>query len=141
LSNFRFHIDPFPSLLRRNPIFGFTIVGAMTEKRASIPNTGPALILVLGDQLSLGLAGLKAGRRTNDVVLMVEAIEEATYVRHHKKKIAFILSAMRHFADELAEAGWTVDYVRLDDRDNRGSLVGELEHAVSRHNAAHVGCH
>ncbi|MGH1481940.1 MAG: cryptochrome/photolyase family protein [Geminicoccales bacterium] len=110
----------------------------MTEKRASIPNSGPALILVLGDQLSLGLAGLKAGRRENDIVLMVEAIEEATYVRHHKKKIAFILSAMRHFADELAEAGWTVDYVRLDDRDNRGSLVGELERAVSRHKVAHV---
>ena len=30
---------------------------------------------------------------------------ETTYVRHHKQKIAFILSAMRHFADGAARGG------------------------------------
>ena len=45
---------------------------------------------------------------------MVEVQEEATYVRHHKKKIAFLFSAMRHFADELRGLGWKVDYVTLD---------------------------
>ena len=38
-------------------------------------------------------------------MLMVEVMAEATYVPHHKKKIAFILSAMRHFAAEL-RGGW-----------------------------------
>jgi deoxyribodipyrimidine photolyase-like uncharacterized protein len=41
---------------------------------------------------------------------MMEVAEETTYVRHHKRKIAFILSAMRHHADALRQAGWTVDY-------------------------------
>ncbi len=62
---------------------------------------------------------------------MAEVQEEATYVRHHKKKIAFLFSAMRHFADELSGLGWHVDYRRLDENDNRGSFTGEVERAVS----------
>ncbi len=64
---------------------------------------------------------------------MAEVVEEATYVRHHKKKIAFLFSAMRHFAEALRQAGWEVDYVRLDDPDNSGSFTGELERAIARH--------
>lgn len=79
------------------------------------PHPDSALIRVLGDQLSPGLSSLRAGDRDGDIVLMVEVMEEATYVPHHKKKIAFVFSAMRHFRDELSEAGWSVDYVQLDD--------------------------
>ncbi len=63
---------------------------------------------------------------------MVEVVEETTYVRHHKKKIAYILSAMRHFAVELRGSGWQVEYVRLDDPDNSGSFTGEVERALKR---------
>ena len=42
-------------------------------------------------------------------------VAEATYVGHHKKKIAFLFSAMRHFAEELREKGFAVRYVTLDD--------------------------
>lgn len=69
---------------------------------------------------------------------MVEVDEETQYVRHHKKKIAFIFSAMRHFAEELREAGWQVDYVKLDDRENTGSFTSELERALKRHKPKHV---
>ncbi len=86
----------------------------------------PRLILVLGDQLSPGLAALKAGERTRDRVVMAEVADEAAYVPHHPKKIVLILAAMRKFAQQLREAGWTVDYTRLDDPDNAGSIVGEL---------------
>ena len=65
-------------------------------------------------------------------MLITEVMEEATYVRHHKKKIAFLFSAMRHFAEELRAAGWTVDYVKLDDPENSGSFAGEIERAVTR---------
>lgn len=92
-----------------------------------------SLILVLGDQLAPNLSSLRRGDRACDVVLLAEVIAEATYVRHHKKKIAFIFSAMRHFADELRGQGWLVDYVRLDDPDNTGSLRGEAERAAKRH--------
>ena len=72
------------------------------------------LILVLADQLTPGLASLRDLDPADAVVLMAEVREECTYVRHHKKKIAFLFSAMRHFAGELRAAGWTVDYVTLD---------------------------
>jgi len=57
---------------------------------------------------------------------MMEVAEEATYVKHHKQKLVFIFSAMRHFADELRRDGFAVDYVRLDDPANTGSFSSEV---------------
>jgi deoxyribodipyrimidine photolyase-related protein len=91
-----------------------------------------ALRFVLGDQLSRGLAALR-DHQPGDVVLMVEVHDETVYVPHHKQKIAFILSAMRHFAAALAAEGVTVDYVTLDAPGNTGSFPGELTRAVARH--------
>lgn len=96
------------------------------------------LILVLGDQLSPALSSLKAGDRQSDVVLLAEVATEARYVKHHKKKIAFLFSAMRHFAEELREDGWKVEYVRLDDPQNTGSLGGEVARFSDRWNPARV---
>ncbi|WP_269584418.1 cryptochrome/photolyase family protein [Roseibium sp. Sym1] len=90
------------------------------------------LVLVLGDQLTPGLSSLKRADPARDRVLMVEVVEEATYVRHHKKKIAFLFSAMRHFAGELRAAGWQVDYVRLDEDGNTGSFRSEVVRAARR---------
>lgn len=98
----------------------------------------PRLVHVLGDQLSPDISSLKAARKTKDVVFMCEVHDEATYVRHHKKKIALILSAMRHFAEALKSDGWTVDYVKLDDEGNTGSFRGEVERAIRRHGAVGV---
>ena len=95
--------------------------------------TQPLLIPVLGDQLSHGLASLTGSDPADGVVLMMEVRGEASHIKHHKAKIALIFSAMRHFAAELREAGWTVEYVALDDPDNSGSFAGELARAVARH--------
>lgn len=91
------------------------------------------LILVLGDQLTPTLSSLAAGDARQDMVLMAELDDEAGYVRHHKKKLAFLFSAMRHFAVELRAAGWTVDYVALDAPNNRGSFTAQLIDAVNVH--------
>jgi deoxyribodipyrimidine photolyase-related protein len=91
--------------------------------------------LVLGDQLTRDLSALRGLDKTQDVVLMAEVREEGTHVRHHKQKIVLIFSAMRHFAEALREEGIEVDYVRLDDPHNTGSLTGELERALRRHKA------
>jgi deoxyribodipyrimidine photolyase-related protein len=96
------------------------------------------LVLVLGDQLTPGLSSLRAADPRESVVLMAEVRAEASYVRHHKKKIAFLFSAMRHFADELRSLGWSVDYVRYDDPHNSGSLGGEVARARARHGADEV---
>ena len=91
------------------------------------------LIPVLGDQLSFSLSALEGADPTTSVVLMMEVAQETSYVRHHQRKIAFILSAMRHHAEALRAAGWMVDYVRLDDPENSGSFSGEVARAVARH--------
>ena len=72
------------------------------------------LILVLGDQLSPDLASLASSSPQRAEIVMAEVSAEASYVRHHKKKIAFTFAAMRHFAEELRAAGWTVHYTHYD---------------------------
>ncbi|MEO0991659.1 MAG: cryptochrome/photolyase family protein, partial [Pseudomonadota bacterium] len=76
------------------------------------------LILVLGDQLSPDLSALREGDRARDWVVMAEVMDEASYVRHHPKKIAFLFSAMRKFARQMEQTGWRVLYSRLEDPDN-----------------------
>lgn len=98
-------------------------------------SSGPVLVPILGDQLSPALSSLADRRPDDTVVLMMEVADETTYVRHHQAKIALILSAMRHFADELRADGWQVDYVKLDDPANTGSFTGEVLRAAARHGA------
>ena len=62
----------------------------------------------------------------------------ARYVPHHKQKIDFLLSAMRHFAQDLQAEGVRVDCIALDDPANTHSLTGELARAIARHNPASV---
>lgn len=95
------------------------------------------LRVVLGDQLSRSISSL-SDAATGDVIFMAEVAEEATYVRHHVKKIAFVFSAMRHFAQTLARGGFIMDYVRLDNPHNEGSLRKEVARAVKRHKAARI---
>ncbi|WP_108661974.1 cryptochrome/photolyase family protein [Acuticoccus kandeliae] len=94
--------------------------------------SAPRLILVLGDQLTPDLSALRAGDRARDIVVMAEVRDEATYVRHHKKKIAFIFASMRKFAAALEADGWRVAYGRYDDEATARSICGEL---MRRHQA------
>lgn len=96
------------------------------------------IIPVFADQLSLNLSALERADRRRDRVLMVEVDEEAHHVAHHRKKLAFLFSAMRHHAEALRQDGWMVDYVRLDDPKNTGSFTGELRRALARHDASRV---
>jgi deoxyribodipyrimidine photolyase-related protein len=106
--------------------------------RTEIGGCMSALRVILGDQLSLDLSALADLDRARDTVLMMEVSEETTYVRHHKQKLALVLSAMRHFADALRQSGVTVDYVRLDAPGNTGSLATEVQRAVARHRPSRI---
>ena len=92
------------------------------------------LRLILGDQLNEEISSLRDIDKTQDVVLMCEVWDEATYVKHHKKKIAFIFSAMRHFSEQLKESGYRVEYIKLDDAGNTGSFYGEVKRAIASFN-------
>jgi len=96
------------------------------------------LLPIFSDQLSHGLASLEASEPGESVVLMMEVKHEAMVVPHHRKKLAFIFSTMRHFAEELRAAGWTVDYVALDDAANTQSFSSEMERAVKRHSPKRI---
>jgi len=88
------------------------------------------VVLLLADQLSAGISSLRQADRHRTLIVLAEVASEATSVRHHKRKIAFLFSAMRHFAQDLAADGWHVAYTTLDDPDNTNSLLGEINRAT-----------
>ena len=96
------------------------------------------LILVLGDQLTPEVAALRTADKARDVVVMAEVAAETSYVPHHPKKIALLLSAMRKFALSLQSDGWVVAYTRLDDPDNTGTIEGELTRRATEYCADEV---
>lgn len=93
---------------------------------------------LFADHLSRSVSSLEGLDPARDVVLVTEVAAECTHVPHHPKKIAFLFSAMRHFAAELAAEGVRVDYVRLDDPANSQSFAGEIRRAVARHRPARI---
>ena len=92
------------------------------------------LRIILNDHLSLDIATLQGLDSKTDIILMAELVDEYTHVKHHQKKIAFLISAMRHFAEILRSKGYSLEYVKLDDKDNTGSLVSEIERVCKKHN-------
>jgi deoxyribodipyrimidine photolyase-related protein len=48
--------------------------------------------------------------RAESVVVMIESIERASVMAYHKRKLVLVYAVMRHFAQDLRAAGWTVDY-------------------------------
>ena len=96
------------------------------------------LRLILGDQLSREISSLEGCDPSKDIILMCEIWNEATYVKHHKKKIAFLFSAMRHFAEELKASGYRVEYTKLNDKDNTGFFKTEVERTLKKYKFDHI---
>ena len=90
------------------------------------------LRVVMGDQLTHHLASLREADKMSDVIVMGELSAEATSVRHHKKKIALIFAAMRHFAKELTEAGFQVIYQHYDHDHGANSFSELLQDAAEQ---------
>lgn len=69
-------------------------------------------IWVLGDQLWQEQAALQAGvaLQTRPPVLLIESLEYAQSRPYHLQKLVLVWSALRHFAEELRQAGWRVTY-------------------------------
>ncbi len=90
------------------------------------------LVIVLGDQLDLDSSVLTDFDPAQDVVWMAEVAEESTHVPSHRVRIAYFLSAMRHFAAELQARKYRVEYRFLDDTANTGSLGTELAAVIRK---------
>ncbi len=84
-------------------------------------------ILILGDQLSDQLSSLADADPARDRVVMAELHEETHYVPHHRKKVALIFAAMRHFAQRLEVQGFRVHYFRYDPASSLACFADVLE--------------
>ncbi len=80
------------------------------------------LRLIFWDQLHPTISSLKNINKKDDLVLLIESYELATEVKHHKKKLILLFSAMRHFAAELKKQNFHVDYVSLTDESKKTSF-------------------
>jgi len=67
-------------------------------------------VLVLGDQLDRRTGALRDATPGTDRVVMVESFSKLRERPWHRHKLTYILSAMRHFAAELRDAGFDVTY-------------------------------
>ncbi len=69
-------------------------------------------IWVLGDQLWQEQAALAScvDQRTTTPVLLIESRQQGRSLPYHRQKLVLVWSAMRHFAEELRQAGWPVTY-------------------------------
>ncbi len=76
----------------------------------------PLSVWILGDQLLRSHPALLAAERLADCsrmrVLLIESEQRKARLPYHRKKLVLLISAMRHYAEELRSLGYTVDYVR-----------------------------
>lgn len=86
------------------------------------------LHLVLADQLDLNSVVFEGFDAETDAVWMAEVEEGEYHEWCHKLRVAFSLSAMRHFRSTLEETGKQVHYTALSARaeDDRGASLSEV---------------
>ena len=67
-------------------------------------------IWVLGDQLWQGQSALSSCADCPVPVILIESHQHVQQRPYHKQKLVLVWSAMRHFAQDLEDAGWAVTY-------------------------------
>lgn len=78
-------------------------------------------VWVLGDQLWAEQTALQSclaqqslEKQPHTPVLFIESLHHAQQLPYHLQKLVLVWSAMRHFADELRQAGWFVTYSQAE---------------------------
>ena len=95
------------------------------------------LILILGDQLDRHSSVFDGFDPALDHIWMAEVRDESTHVWSHKARTALFLSAMRHFAAELAQKSYPITYLRLGEH-GFTCLESTLAAAIHQFNPARV---
>ena len=74
-------------------------------------------VWVLGDQLWAEQSALAscANEQSHSQVIFIESLRHAQELPYHLQKLVLVWSAMRHFAQELEQAGWSVTYKIAED--------------------------
>lgn len=74
------------------------------------PNNHYKAVFILHDQLNLG-AFPDWIKKEKPLLVFAASDEHDTQLPYHKKRIAFLRSAMRHFAIELRNSGYPITYL------------------------------
>ncbi|MEM9372703.1 MAG: cryptochrome/photolyase family protein, partial [Planctomycetota bacterium] len=98
------------------------------------------LALILGDQLDASYPDALGLQKSIDTILMVEVAAASEDPPSHIQRTVLFLSAMRHHARGLREAGWDVDYITLVDPSNTHTFATELARAIERHKPTSIAC-
>lgn len=107
-----------------------------TTKTTNRP-AGPALRLILGDQLNAQHRWFAEVDPATIYVLM-EVRQETDYVLHHAQKILAIFAAMRELARQLRALGHRVHYLAIDDVANLQSIPGNMDALMAHYQAGAV---
>ena len=100
-------------------------------------NVHPCIsVWILGDQLLADASGPARGRegrraRQHPRSAMIESRSRTARMNYHRKKLTLLFSAMRHYAQELTEEGYEVDY-RVEDTFADALKAHVQEHAPAR---------
>jgi deoxyribodipyrimidine photolyase-related protein len=86
----------------------------------------PPTIWLFEDQLSTHLEPLH--RAPDAPVLLIESDHTMRRLPYHRKRLVFLVSAMRHFARELESAGRSVAHYPLQPRGYRDSIAAIRHH-------------
>lgn len=90
------------------------------------------IILLLHDQISFSISSLK-DIKSSDLIVLIEYRKYFEALNHHPKKIAFIISSLRHFAEELKSIGHQVLLIKIDDQSSDDSLSSLVEKKINIH--------
>ncbi|MGI4022936.1 MAG: cryptochrome/photolyase family protein [Janthinobacterium lividum] len=89
------------------------------------------LRLILGDQL-ISTHSWFQNKNPETVYVLMEMMQEQTYVKHHIQKILAFFAAMRNFAYQLQKAGHQVIYLKLNDPENVQTLDENLQKIIDK---------
>src|SRR6476661_6605201 len=89
------------------------------------------LRLILGDQLNHSHSWFKE-KDKNVTYILMEVMQEQTYVKHHVQKIIGFFNAMRAFARELKNEGHQVIYYYLDAEENQQSFNKNIKWLINK---------
>ena len=85
------------------------------------------LSIIFYDPLSLEISSLDKINKKTDYILICENNYDFTDIKHHKKKIALIISSMRHFKEQLEKNNFNVIYKKIEDKNNTHSYTKEIK--------------
>jgi len=88
--------------------------------------------IILGDQLDRDSPLLRESDPATDLLWMAEVTEESTHVWSHKARIAYFLTCMRHFRDEVRKKGIPLEYSTLSDNEGHRGLRQVLKRDLRR---------